>query len=225
MIKVNADQMKNIDNCAQQEFAIPGLILMENAGLRAADIILKKIPANCKKTVLVCCGPGNNGGDGFVVARHLLNNNVRVKILLLINRDKIRGDACTNFNILLRMKADIIDITSPDYLKKAQLATSQTVLIVDAIFGIGLNKKVKGVFKEVITIINKSKTQVMALDIPSGLCATTGKVLGVCVTAQSTVTFGVAKAGFFLESGKRKSGKLIIANISFPQILIRSLKK
>ncbi|MFH2137034.1 MAG: NAD(P)H-hydrate epimerase [Candidatus Omnitrophota bacterium] len=218
MKKVTASQMQELDRRAQQDYGIPGLILMENAGLRASETAVFLLKKKSNKKVVIFCGPGNNGGDGFVVARHILNKGLKVKIFILGDEKKIKGDALINFIILKKMRADII--RHQNILKEVNPALKGAGIVIDAIFGIGLNKEVKGVFREVINFINTAGKTVLALDTPSGLCAATGNIFGVCVLAHTTVTFGAAKKGFYLKKGKQYVGKLLIADISFPRQLL-----
>ncbi len=222
MIRLDTEQMKRLDKKAQDEYGIPGLILMENAGLRASEIAYKLLKKRKKKSVFIFCGPGNNGGDGFVVARHLLNHNVKVRVFLLSTSAKIKGDALVNYRILEKMGAQIIALPRVPYLRNASVALSKAGLIIDAIFGIGLNKVIEGFIEEVISQINRANVPVLSLDVPSGLCANTGKVLGCCIAAHTTVTFGAAKKGFYKADGPQKVGKLIVADISLPRDFLKS---
>lgn len=219
---ISAAQMQEIDQRAQEEFNIPGLFLMENAGKKTTEVAIKSLKTYKLKRAFVFCGPGNNGGDGFVIARHLINNGVTTKILLLVDAHKIRGDALANFTLLQAMQADIIDIKK-DFRENSNLVIEDTDLIVDAIFGIGLVREVSGLYKEVIDWINKSKLIVLAVDVPSGLCATTGMILGIGVKAKYTVTFGIAKSGFFLNNGPAYIGELTVADIGFPRELFNKI--
>lgn len=221
MIKLDVSQSKNLDKKAQNEYAIPGLILMENAGLRAYEVAEKMLKKAKTKSVFIFCGPGNNGGDGFVVARHLLNHNVKVRVFLLSDSEKIKGDALVNYQILQNLKAQIIAFQRIPYLKKASVALGKAGLIIDAIFGIGLNKVIDGFMEEVIEEINRADVPVLSLDVPSGLCASTGKVFGCCVEADQTVTFGAAKKGFYRGQGPKKTGKITVADISLPRALLQ----
>jgi len=224
MIKLDAKQSKALDKKAQEEYAIPGLILMENAGLRAYEVaseILKKVKS---KSVFMFCGPGNNGGDGFVVARHLLNNNIKVHVFLLTKGDNVKGEALINYAILKKIGAQIIVLPGVPYLKKASLALNKAGLIIDAIFGIGLNKKISGFIENIIIDINRSDVPVLSLDIPSGLCASSGKVLGCCIKADATVTFGASKKGFYKGQGPSKAGKVTVVDISWPKALLNAKK-
>jgi NAD(P)H-hydrate epimerase len=221
MIKVSAKKMQEIDSLAQLQYQIPSIVLMENAGLRASDIILKLLKRRKQKTVFIFCGPGNNGGDGFVVARHLINKHVKVRIFLLAESRRLKGDSLVNFRILKAMNAQVIEFSQIPYLKNAGKALKKAGLIVDALFGTGLNKDIQGVFAETINMINHSGVPVVSLDIPSGLCATTGKVFNVAVKANHTVTFAALKKGFFVRSGPKLTGRLEIADISIPKALLR----
>ena len=222
VIRLNTEQMKILDKKAQEEYCIPGLILMENAGLRAFETAYKMLRKRKAKSAFIFCGPGNNGGDGFVVARHLLNHDVKVRVFLLSASDKIKGDALVNYRILEKMGAQIIVLPSVPYLRNASVALKKAGLIIDAIFGIGLNKVIEGVIEEVICEINRADVPVLSLDVPSGLCANTGKVFGCCISAHTTVTFGAAKKGFYKAAGPEKVGKLIVADISLPKDLLNA---
>ena len=220
---VNAGRMKVIDRIAQEKFGIPGVILMENAGIRAADIILAQPALKKHKNAVIFCGPGNNGGDGYVVARHLINNKVRVKIFVLVEKRKIKGDALINYLILKKMQASITNLTETtkeSFLKKAAAALKKTNVVIDAIFGIGLQRDVEGIFARLIHMINASNAFVVSLDTPSGLCSTTGKVRKDCIRAHTTVTFAVAKKGFFKREGPKHVGRLVVADISIPRQLL-----
>ncbi|MCG2711217.1 MAG: NAD(P)H-hydrate epimerase [Candidatus Omnitrophica bacterium] len=222
VIRLNARQSKILDQRAQNEYGIPGLILMENAGLRAFEIAYKILKRRKSKSVLIFCGPGNNGGDGFVAARHLLNHNVKVRVFLLSGRDNIKGDALLNYRILQNLGARIIALPSVPYLRNDRVALNKAGLIIDAIFGIGLNKVIGGGIKDVIAEINRADVPVLSLDVPSGLCASTGKVFGCCIAAHTTVAFGAAKTGFYKAEGPKKVGKLIVVDISLPRDLLKA---
>ncbi len=224
MIKVSAEQMKELDRRAQDEFGIPGLILMENAGLHAGEIAFELMRGQKNRKVMIFCGPGNNGGDGFVLARHLINNRVSVKVFLLSRKSKIKGDAFINFNILLKMGAPVKEILNAGNLRRIKSELKSAGLIVDAIFGIGLNKNISGIYADIIKLINLQNNTVLSLDTPSGLCAATGRVFGVCVKAKTTVSFGVAKKGFFIRKGPAQVGRLIVVDISLPRTLLSKFK-
>jgi len=224
VIKLSAKQAKQLDQRAQDEYGIPGLVLMENAGLRASEVGLGLLRKKKNKKVVVFCGPGNNGGDGFVLARHLINHDIQVKVFILVKTSKIKADALINYNILVQMKAAMHEVLETSDLAAVKTSLNQAGLVVDAIFGIGLNKDVGGIFEGVINLINGQNNLVLCLDTPSGLCADSGKIFKVGVRANTTVTFGVAKKGFFLRSGPKNVGRLIVADIGLPAKLIREYK-
>ena len=220
VIKLNVQQLKILDKKAQEDYGISGLMLMENAGLRASDIAIKLLKKRKSKIVFIFCGPGNNGGDGFVVARHLINHDLKVRVFSLNKSDNIKGDALINYQILQKMNAQIIELPSVLYLGNASDALNKAGLIIDAVFGIGLNKNIEGFIEEVILEINKTAVPVLSLDVPSGLCATTGRVFGCCVNAHTTITFAALKKGFYKQEGLKKTGKVIVADISIPRELL-----
>ncbi|MFH2145711.1 MAG: NAD(P)H-hydrate epimerase [Candidatus Omnitrophota bacterium] len=224
MFALDARTIKEIDERAQNEYAIPGLILMENAGLAATQVALQLIRRQRNKQVTVFSGPGNNGGDGFVLARHLANKKLKVKVFLLGKKNKLRGDARANFVILSKIGVEAIELSLAGWLQvKTQI--KRAGLVVDAIFGIGLNKDISGIFEDVIKQINLRAEKVLALDIPSGLCATTGRIFKACVRADTTVTFGMAKKGFFKRYAKKYTGRIVVADIGLPRTLIEQYRK
>ncbi len=221
---VTAEQMQEIDRRAQEEWGIPGLILMENAGLRAADIALSVLRRGKHKQALIFCGPGNNGGDGFVIARHLANHAVAVRIFLLGDPQKLRGDALVNYTIARKMRIPV-SVLSMINLRGVSAVIKRSGLIIDAIFGTGMNKAITGIYADTIEAINTSGVPVLAVDIPSGLCAATGKIFNVCVSARITVTFGAAKKGFITPEGKKYTGRVIVADIGLPPALLSAANR
>ncbi len=209
--------MQELDRRTIEEYGIPGMVLMENAGHAVALEALKMLKQPAKSVVSVICGTGNNGGDGFVVARHLFNSGVKVKILYLGNiKESLKktGDAVTNLKIALKMQ---IPITELDY---SAFPIPHSSLVIDAIFGIGLTRPIEGGIKELIESINQSKIPVIAADVPSGLDCDKGIPLGVAIKATKTITFGAAKIGFRNLIAKKYLGKLIVAGISMPKFLL-----
>jgi NAD(P)H-hydrate epimerase len=147
--------------------------------------------------VLICCGKGNNGGDGFVIARHLDNRRISVKVLLFTNSAQLTGDAAVNYQIIARSGLEI-SIYDGEFLKDTQLHSelAKAEWIVDALFGTGLTGPVRKPFDQIIQSINESNRRVLAVDIPSGLDCDTGQPLGPTVKAEHTVTFVAEKKGF-----------------------------
>ncbi len=221
---ITSDEMKEIDRKAIQELGIPGAVLMENAGFGLFEMIREEfededIEIN-ELRIGILCGKGNNGGDGFVLARHLLNSDADVKIFLLGNIQEIKGDARINLNILLKSGYKITEITSKkDLIKLNKAIHIGFDLLVDAIFGTGFKGEAKGIPAEVINIMNDSDIPILAVDVPSGLNANTGEVKKTCVYADFTGTMCLPKRGLFLYPGKDYVGTLDVIDIGIPPCL------
>jgi len=215
---LSALEIQKLDQIAIQKIGIPSIALMENAGRSVAQEVLRRAKRFPKKCVLIFCGLGNNAGDGFVCARHLINHNVRTKVFLIEKPDHLKDDAAVNYKILRNLKIPIHLIESTASLKIIDADFKKTKIIVDAIFGVGLNRDIEGLFKVVIEKINSAKAHVISVDVPSGLDATTGKIYGVCVRAKTTVTFSFAKKGFFINEGPRQVGRIVVVDIGIPRM-------
>jgi len=191
---------------------------MENAGRDAADVL---IGLGICGLVTICCGKGNNGGDGFVIARHLDNRGFAVHVLLFAKPDELTGDAAINYRIIAKSGLPIT--TYPDAsFSDSDLATklSQSACIVDGLFGTGLTGPVRPPFERVIAAINASKARVLAADIPSGLDCDTGQPLGPTVRADHTVTFVARKKGFANPAAKEWTGEVHVADIGAPRVVL-----
>jgi len=211
----HVNEMRRLDRTAMERFGIKEELLMENAGESSYFAILKEIK-DIKKRFAIFCGAGNNGGDGFVVARKLYSNGADVVVFLLGDPEKYRGAAKMNLDIIRKIDIPIKKIESIEDLEK-ELA--YTHIIVDAIFGTGLTRQVEGIYKEVIRVINKSREagkKVVSIDIPSGVSGDSGQVMGAAVKADMTITFGLPKVGNLLYPGYELCGKLYVTHISFP---------
>ncbi len=219
---VTAERMRRLDRKTIEEIGIPGMVLMENAGRGVAGEIFREYPRITGNRVAVVAGRGNNGGDGFVIARYLINRGLEVRVLLLASPEALKGDARANLDILLRMKADIRAITGQDAWRAALPELSACGLVVDAIFGTGLSSEVSGLTAEVINHINRAGIPVVSVDLPSGLHADTGEVLGTCVKAACTVTFGLPKAGLCVHPGADYAGRVRVIDIGIPAALIEA---
>ena len=211
-------EIKTLDSRAVEEFEISTQILMENAGNAAYFVIQKEFGVKGKR-FMVICGPGNNGGDGFVVARKLYSNGARVKVLLLIGPDRYQGAARTNIDTLLREKIETIELASVEDVAKG---ITEADAIVDAILGVGVDRPLEGLYQKAVQLINDSGKVVFALDIPSGINGDNGQEMGVSVKADYTITFGLPKAGNLLYPGYARGGKLYVTHISFPPVLYNS---
>ena len=213
------EQMREMDRRTIEEVGIAGAILMEVAGRAAAHILHERIQEDhggIPKTVAILCGGGNNGGDGYVMARHLDSLGYDVDVLMLVRPESIKGDAWTNLEILRRLRPgilvlpDLIPDITPDSL---QDALPYYDIYVDALLGTGLEDAVRGNYRQVLRYLNDARGVKLAVDIPSGLDANTGRALGIAFRADYTVTFGLAKAGLFLEQGRDYVGEVSVVDI------------
>ncbi len=220
---VTAREIQQLDKMAITNIGIPSLVLMENAGRLVSEEVLQhlSLKKKSKSTVSVVCGIGHNAGDGLVCARYLMHRGVETKIFLIGNPQSLKADATINYQILKNLKVPLNKI--PGNIRSLKKDLKQSTIIVDAIFGVGLNREISDPFKSVIETINEAHRFVIAIDIPSGLDATTGKIYGVCIRASLTLTFTYPKKGFFLREGPQHAGKIIVADIGIPpKILQRS---
>lgn len=211
---VTPDEMKRIDAFAINTIGIPGVVLMENAG-RAVFEAAYDVLAGRSLPALVFCGRGNNGGDGFVVARHLINNGIETDVFLVGGISKVRGDARVNLRILQKMGAPIHRMTKKG-LPELRERMKRCGIIIDALLGTGLTGEVSGLYRDVITFINEAGCPVLAIDIPSGLDGDTGRPLGVAVVANMTVTFQLPKRGFENPLARNYTGQLKVVDIGIP---------
>ena len=216
---VTSAEMKEIDRLAEEEYFMPSIILMENAGRASAEEILKK---NKKGKAAVFCGKGNNGGDGFVCSRHLFKNGVKTDVFLLGRCGDIKNrDPLANLKILRKAGVPVKEITSPKDLERLRKNFPYDI-IVDAIFGIGFKGKLPENIENIVKFINSAGKRVYSLDAPSGLDATSGKTQGACVKAYMTITFGLPKTGLLKRQARKYVGRLIVRDIGFPEELLRS---
>ncbi len=216
MIKVvTGEQMKKIDQHAIRELGIPGILLMENAGRAVSDKVMEIIKDD-DKSVLLVCGKGNNGGDGFVAARHLVENQVQTAVISLYRPGDLSGDALLNHNILENF-TEIIYFEDID-IDKFQKLISVSDVVVDAVLGTGLNSKIQGFLEDIISSINEyAEGEVIAVDIPSGVSADTAEVLGCAIIADYTVSFHAPKVGNLLYPGTDFCGELSVKPIGIPE--------
>ncbi len=221
---VTAEQMQELDRKAIETYRIPGIVLMENAGRGAAEVILATFPEIQKMKIAVIAGKGNNGGDGFVIARYLLNRGISVKVFLLTDSNVLRGDAETNFQMVRRMGGEVISLPSSKDYQKVKRDLEKFDLLIDGIFGTGLDTEVRGYYREVIDHLNSLQKPIVAIDIPSGLNANTGKPLGTAIHAFLTVTFGLPKVGHLVSPGTDYVGELKVIDIGIPRKLVEEEK-
>ncbi len=220
MIVASPERMKQYDDYAMTRWGIPSAVLMENAG-RSTYRLLKEQYLQGRRRVAIFCGPGNNGGDGFVIARYALRDGCVVEVFLLADPAALKGDALLNMD-LYRSLGGTISLAEEDP-DKAIEAMGKGDLIVDAIFGTGLTKEVRALERIIIEGMNGSGKPVIAVDIPSGLDGETGQPLGVAVRAVHTYTYGHPKLGHLLHPGVSYRGKLTVIDISLPEAARRDL--
>jgi NAD(P)H-hydrate epimerase len=212
---LTASEMRELDRRAIQDLGIPSLVLMENAGRTTYQILRREFPGP-QGEVAVVTGRGNNGGDGFVVARYLANAGIPVAVFLLGPRDRVSGDARVNLDILAHLGIAVAEVLTETDLNPAIHRLAKAGLIVDALLGTGLNAPVTGLMAALIERLNHLRPQVLAVDIPTGLSADTGEVLGVALKAEVTVTYGWPKLGQVLPTGRDYVGRLWQVDISIP---------
>jgi len=219
---VSAAEMRELDRLAIEDYGISGIVLMENAGLKVVEVVRQMLGDVRGKVISVFAGKGNNGGDGFVVARHLFNMGGRVRVFLLAKTGEIAGDAGVNLRIWEKMGQPVYTVDQDDRLDRLRSFLAGSDLIIDAIFGTGFKGLAGQPAAGVIQAINDSGKPVLAVDIPSGLEADSGLAGGPCVRATQTVTFGLPKLGLVQEPGAGYVGKLYVADISIPSFLLKA---
>ncbi len=211
--RVSGAEMKEIDRRTIEEFGIPSLTLMENAGRSVAEIVTGILPSP-KSSIFLFCGKGNNGGDGLVAARYLAKRHYPVQIFLFCQPSDLKNDPAINFKKLSGLNIPIHVIPS-DVLGAPEVA--KTDLMVDALFGVGLKSDLREPYLRVVQTINRSGKRVVAVDVPSGLDADTGEVRGVAVRATVTATLGLPKKGLYEKEGPRYAGQIRIVDIGIPK--------
>ncbi|MDD5574638.1 MAG: NAD(P)H-hydrate epimerase [Candidatus Omnitrophica bacterium] len=207
--------MQRLDRLAREKYGIPSLILMENAGRSAAEEALWLLAGKKKRAVCVA-GRGNNGGDGFVCVRHLLNHGVKAEVFLIKGAKELKGDARKNFLILGNMGCPIRFFEGEKDAPALRRALGDGSLVIDAIFGIGFSGAARPPYDRAIDLVNHSRIPVLSLDVPSGLDALNGRAAGPCIQAHTTVTFGFSKTGLKKNEGPRAAGRLLVVDISLP---------
>jgi NAD(P)H-hydrate epimerase len=214
------EEMRGLDTTATEKYGIQRQILMENAGHAVYSLISREFKIE-RRTFLIFCGSGNNGGDGFVVARKIHSNRGIVKIILLDEEKNFTEATKKNFTIISNLEIEIQQIKNVKDIKKE---IERFDVIVDAIFGTGLSREITGIYKKVIELINICDKPIFSIDIPSGIHGNTGKIMGVAIEAKYTVTLGLPKTGNLLYPGFTHCGELYVSHLSFPPSLYNHLK-
>ena len=215
---LNAEQMRNIDRRTTERFGVPSIVLMENAAMAVVDAIFERYADS--ERVAIVCGTGANGGDGFAVARHLENRGVVPVIVVVGERSSIRGDARINLDVCQRLGIPIYDVRNADDVETALAHAADADLLIDAIFGTGLNRAPQGIQAEVIRALAELRIPVLAVDLPSGANASSHQPFEPCVQAEVTVTFAAPKLCHVFEPAALYCGEVIVADITIPEIAI-----
>ncbi len=209
------EQVRAVDAWAINELGIPGVVLMENAGRGCAELIEEKLKDVAEPKVCIFCGAGNNGGDGYVIARHLRNNGCQVTVMVCGDHNKIKGDAKINLDILERMDQSIDRLNPADgnVADRVDSFAAGADMVVDSLFGTGLSGQLRDDYRQLVESMNACDCPILAVDIPSGLDCDTGRPLGAAIEAAWTVTFVAVKKGFTAEGAARYTGEIYIASI------------
>jgi len=209
--------MQAADRHAIEKIGIPGLVLMENAGIKAL-ITLEKILGGLKgKRFTIVCGKGNNGGDGLVIARHLYNNNVAAQVFIAAPPEEMTAEARQNCEILAKIGLEPALLKHRRDIDRLRIAMEFSECVVDCLFGIGIKGDIAGFQADIVRAMNDTRACRVAIDVPSGLCATTGNLSDPSFNAQYTITLGAPKIGLFVFPGKRAAGEVWVADISLPE--------
>jgi NAD(P)H-hydrate epimerase len=209
-------EVRDVDRRAWEEYRMPGLLLMENAGRGCAELLLA---VGAPKHVAICCGKGNNGGDGLVMARHLDNAGVAVSVVLFADPGEISGDAAVNLEIVQASGIRVHAMAGVD-ARMMETALTGADWIVDSLLGTGTTGAVRDPYRAAIGAINASRRRVFAVDLPSGLDCDSGAPLGVCVQAAHTATLVARKRGFDDPTSRKWTGKVHVIHIGVPRRLL-----
>jgi len=221
---VRTSEIQEMDSLAINRIGIPGAVLMENAARGASRIFLEHFKPAQGSQAVILCGKGNNGGDGYAMARHLAHSGLKVLVISLAKPAQDSGDAGKNLEIIKNMGIEAINAPTSHELENCYGHIDRCDYIIDGILGTGLSSNVEGIYRQAIQKINSSQKQVMSIDIPSGLNADNGQVMGVAVTADLTVTFGFPKLGQVIFPGAGLVGRLAVVDIGIPDVVADMVK-
>jgi NAD(P)H-hydrate epimerase len=221
-IALTRAQVREVDRKAIEEYEVPGVVLMENAGRNATQLISGWLPKG--GSVAIVCGRGNNGGDGFVIARHLHNAGVDVALLMACDPQRLTGDAATNARIAEKMSLPFVPFQTEAEIAQARAHLGRAAIIVDGVLGTGFSGDVRSPLDQVIHAINAAKAdRVVAIDVPSGLDCDTGRPSNATVVAHETITFVARKAGFQAEGASAYTGNVHVADIGAPREAVQAV--
>ncbi|HIJ60536.1 MAG TPA: NAD(P)H-hydrate dehydratase [Nitrospirae bacterium] len=217
MIIATTKEIEQIDKETINTYGLSGNILMERAGFAVTSRVMTLFGLD--KKIIVLSGKGNNGGDGFVAARELKNKGADVKVYFAGRVDELSIDALFHYNLALSYKVDIMPFNN--FFDDFKTFDLSNMIIIDALFGTGLSRDIQGNLSNAIRLINDSKAKVISIDIPSGICSDTGRIKGIAIKADVTITFGLAKIGHYIHPGRLYRGFLYIEDIGFPSVLLK----
>jgi NAD(P)H-hydrate epimerase len=221
-LTLSRDTVRDVDRRAIEEYGLPGIVLMENAGRGAAELLLQ---LGCRGRVAICAGKGNNAGDGFVIARHLENRGIDVAVWLFGNPDDLRGDAAVNLAVLRSAETPLRVVTAPSDWAEFHRALQNAEWIVDALLGTGMTGQVREPIRSAIENINSvAGPRKLAIDLPSGIDCDTGRPLGCTVRAAHTATMVARKLGFDAPGAAECTGEVHVIDIGIPKHLLSSLR-
>ncbi|SPF37795.1 Bifunctional NAD(P)H-hydrate repair enzyme Nnr (Includes: ADP-dependent (S)-NAD(P)H-hydrate dehydratase; NAD(P)H-hydrate epimerase) [Syntrophobacter sp. SbD1] len=222
MLVLSAGEMAALDEKTIREIGIPGIVLMENAARGAADFFLRLFPDLLYRRITVIAGSGNNAGDGFALARIFHSKGAQVSVVCLRSPQKLSGDALTNFRVIEKIGVPTTVWNESGDFDTQWEPIRKSGAIIDAILGTGIKSEVKGLYRDVIERLNGLDVPLLAVDVPSGLDATTGLALGAAVKASATATFGFYKIGHLIEPGTELVGQIEVIDIGIPPGLVQS---
>lgn len=217
-------QVRAFDQWAINDLSIPGPVLMENAGRGCTEVILQHFSIKPSANVSIFCGTGNNGGDGYVIARHLANAKLKPRVIICGQKEKVAGDALINLKIIEKMPIpiEVIDMQEGKIANRIEEITAKSDLVVDAIFGTGLQGNLRIPYVELIEAINAASPPIVAVDIPSGLDCDLGIPLPTAIKATATVTFVAVKAGFTAPKAKKYTSDIYVASIGIEPLTLKT---
>jgi NAD(P)H-hydrate epimerase len=223
---LTAEQMREVDRVTIEERGVPGLILMENAGARVYELLAHRFSPLNRQRVVVLCGKGNNGGDGLVIARHLVTRGrpLSLQVILLCDPKQLDGDAAANYRMFLAVEGEVTAVADEEGWQRTRSVLAAATLLVDAMLGTGIQGAARGVYLDVIRDVNAQvpPERIVAVDIPSGLASDTGEIAGESIHAAHTVTFTAPKIGQIFPPAAERCGTLHVASIGTAPSVLQS---
>lgn len=216
---LSVSQVQRLEKYVIKTLGIPSAVLMDRAGEAVALSVQRSLGRTKNVKAAIVCGAGNNGGDGFVTARYLWAYGFDVKVLVVGPLKDLKGAPRVFYGVLKALKVPVVFLKTLDRSTARIIKSSDA--IVDALFGIGLNRPLAGLHEKLVIAMNQSLRKIWSVDIPSGLDGSTGKMMGPCVYASTTVTFTCLKKGFVANDGPKVTGCVEIADIGIPQSIVR----